>query len=149
MRDYVHNLPEGLRLSTAHGSESSGMDQIQGKTFGFDIRGALVYRHEDRIYLVQTIVAGTDETGIEEALKRLLSVAGTDFDPNPRLVPPGEYLRCNDGLSTRIVRTQQVLSASRAIPLLVVHVEHPKLKLQAHCTMRPQECVNLPKSYLE
>jgi len=75
------------------------------------------------------------------------SIAGTDFDPNPRLVPAGEYLRCNDGLSARVVRTQQVLS--QTIPLLVVQVEHPKLKLRADCTMRPQQCENLPKHLYE
>ena len=106
-----------------------------------------VVRHEHRVYLVQTIISGSDDADIEQILKKLLAIAGTDFDQNPRLVPFGEYLGCTDGLSARIVRTQQILS--RTIPLLVVHVEHPRLNLRARGVKRPQECVNLPKHLYE
>ncbi len=146
-RDYLTNLPDGLRVTSQHGSDESGVDQIQGKSSGLTIRGSMIYRHQNRIYLVQTIISGADAIEIEEALKKVLSIAGTGFDPNPRLVPPGEQLHCNDGLHARIVRTQQILS--RTIPLLVVHVEHPKLRLRADCTTRPQQCANLPKHLYE
>ncbi|HWI15935.1 MAG TPA: hypothetical protein VNT02_16835, partial [Burkholderiales bacterium] len=121
--------------------------RIQGKSSGLIIRAATVYRHDHRVFLVQVSISGTDEAEIDKILKKMLTIAGTDFDQNSSLVPSGEYLRCADGLSARIVRTQQVLS--RTIPLLVVHVEHPKLNLRARCAMRPQECVNLPKHLYE
>ncbi len=146
-RDYLTSLPQGLQVTSQHGSDDGGSDQIQGKSSGLTIRGAMVYRHEHRVYLVQTIISGADEEDIERILKKVLAIAGTDFDPNPKLVPSGQYLRCTDGLSARVVRTQQVLT--RTIPLLVVHLEHPRLSLRARCAMRPQQCVNLPKHLYE
>jgi len=148
-RGYLGNVPNGVKISFQHNFGDNGMDVMAGSVMGLDINGASAYWHNDRVYMVQARIHGKDASDIERALSTLLSIAKTDFNPDPRLVPKGEYLRCADGLTARILRSQIVRSQSNQIPILVMTVEHPKLKLRFECGKRPQQCANLPKGYLD
>lgn len=127
----------------------SGMDTLAGKILDLDIQGAGVYYHKDRVYMVLARVHGRSESEIEKVLGTLLSIANTDFDPNPKLVPKGEYLRCGDSLVAQIVRGQVVHSKEKQIPILVLNVRHPKMKLRFECELHPEQCRNLPKGHLD
>jgi hypothetical protein len=148
-RGYLGRLPNGLKLSFQHDFGDNGMDLMGGAVLGLNINGASVYWHNDRVYMVQALIHGKDDKDIQSALSTLLSIANTDFNPDPRLVPKGEYLRCTDGLTARILRSQIVRSQSNQVPILVMTVEHPKMKLRFECGKRPQQCENLPKGYLD
>ena len=90
--------------------------------------------------MVLARIHGISERDIEKVLVTLLSIANTDFDPNPKLVPKGEYLRCGDGLVARIVRGHVVHSKEKQIPILVMNVYHPKMKLRLECEINPEQC---------
>ena len=147
--DYLDNLPQGLRLSAKFGKGRNVTYSLQGQASGLTLRPAIVYWHDERVFVVQMVVPGTDEADIERLLKGLLAIAGTDVDANPKLIPPGTHLRCADGLSAHIVQGVASISASQTIPVLIVHVEHPKLHLRMQCTENPKSCEGTPRHLYE
>lgn len=148
-RRYLDNLPSGVKFSFQHNFGDNGIDMMSGSVMALDINSASAYWYNDRVYMVLARIHGKDNRDIDQTLRRLLSIADTDFDPNQRLVPPGEYLRCKDGLTARITRSQVVHSQTSQIPILVVSVEHSKMKLRFECTTRPQQCESFPRGFLD
>jgi len=148
-RNYLGNLPNGMKMSFQHNFGDNGMDMMTGEGMGLAISSASAYWHNDRVYMVLARIHGKDDGDIEKALSKLLSIANTDFDPNPRFVPKGEYLHCSDGLTARISRSQIVGAQSKRTSILTVSVEHSKMKLRFECGKRPEQCKNLPKGYLD
>ncbi|HEY5900762.1 MAG TPA: hypothetical protein VIV54_24570 [Burkholderiales bacterium] len=146
-RSYLGNLPSSVKMSFQHNFGDNGMDMMYGAVMALDVNSAAAYWYNDRVYMVLATIYGKDAGDIERALRTVLSIADTDFDPNPRLVPQGEYLRCKDGLTAKVVKGQ--IFQSRTIPILVVGIEHSKMKLRFECAQKPQQCRNLPKGYLD
>lgn len=146
-RSYLGNLASGMRMSFQHNFGDNGVDMMSGTVRALDVNSASADWYKDRVYMVLARIHGKDDADIERALRTVLSIAETDFDPNPRLVPQGEYLRCKDGLTARVVKGQ--VFQSRTIPILVVGIEHSKMKLRFECAQKPQQCRNLPKGYLD
>jgi len=149
VRNYLGNLPSGLKMSFQHNFGDNGMDMMAGAGMGLEVGSASAYWHNDRVYMVLARIHGKDDGDIEKALSTLLSVANTDFDPSPRFIPKGEYLRCSDGLTARISRSQIVGAQSKRTPILIMSVEHSKMKLRFECGKWPEQCKNLPKGYLD
>ena len=148
-RNYLGNLPSGMKMSFQHNFGDNGMDMMTGAGMSLDVSSASVYWHNDRVYMVLARIHGKDDGDIERALSTVLSVANTDFDPNPRLVPKGQYLRCGDGLTAKVFRSQIIGAQSKRTPILIISVENSKLKLRFECGKRPEQCRNLPKGYLD
>lgn len=146
-RTYVGNLPQGMRLSSEHNFGDSGVDMIYGKVFEREVN-ASVYWHEGRVYWFLAELRGTDDGDIDKTIQTLLTVAKTEFDPNPKLVPKGEYLRCKPELVARLFRSQVFAPAGR-MPLLGMDVSNWKMKLRLECKQQPDRCRNLPAGYLD
>ena len=149
-RSYLSDLPAGLKLSAQHNAGDGGMDLINGTTHSFKVKGASVYWQNGRVYWVIAHIWPKDDADVERALALLLSLANTGFDTNPRLVPRGEYLRCSDGLTTRISRRQTPYGTQgKVVPILTLTVEDSKMKLRLQCQKDPERCKNLPKGYFD
>jgi len=144
-RTYLTNLPSGIAITFQHGVADNGVDMMGGKVNALDFQGS-AYWHNDRVFMYLATIRGTSDADIENAVTTLLSVANMDFDSNIKLIQKGGDLRCNDGLSAKIERSQIV--GQSTIPILTVGVYNWKLRSRFECVQRPAQCGNLPKGSL-
>src|SRR5688572_25451718 len=122
------NLPVGISLySEKLEWLTGGADALTSKSS--ELRQlnltAEIYWHENRVAWVTIIVQGGAGSDIASARQNVIAISGiTEFLPPPA----NEYLRCGDGLMAKVGISQRSGPNNSVIPLLVVLIEHPKLK---------------------
>jgi hypothetical protein len=127
-RNYMTVLPSGILLKNEVKQEwkTSGIDTAVGKSSELrqlDMQ-AKIHWHEDRVALVLVFIQGA-ASDVSAAREKVLALSGIrEFYPQPS----DEFLRCGDGLMARVNKISQAGGPQGPVPLLVLLIEHPKLK---------------------
>lgn len=139
-RTYLTNLPAGISLYPDKREWlTAGIDAVTGKSHELNQLSlqAQIHWHENRVVAVLATIRGASDSDIASARDIVITMSGTEFRPNT--VPPNQFLHCGDGLRTQLVTSQIVRSKESVTPLLIVSVEHSKLKDEMQNSLRSRD----------